>query len=72
MSFYNKEVDLVKNNQNDDLKDNKLTNLDSVTVKRNPSLDYEVSKEKYVDDELSKNTILRFNQTLVNYLKVSV
>ena len=31
-----------------------------------------MSNKKYIDDELDKNTILRFNQTLQNYLKVSV
>ena len=49
-----------------------LTNLDSITIKRNPSSDNEVSNKKYIDDELDKNTIVRFNQTLQNYLKVSV
>ena len=28
--------------------------------------------KKYIFDELDKNTIVRFNQTLENYLKVSV
>ena len=32
LSFYNEEVDLVKNKQYNDLKDNKLTNLDSIKV----------------------------------------
>ena len=41
-------------------------------LNRNPSSDNEVVNKKYVDDELDKNTILRFNQTLENYLKVSV
>ena len=72
LGFYNESNDLVKNNQDNDLKDNKLTNLDSITVKRNPTSDNEVSKKKYIDDELDKNTIVRFNQTLQNYLKVSV
>ena len=63
---------MVKNNQDNDLNDKKLTNLDSVTVNRNPTSDNEVSNKKYIDDELDKNTILRFNQTLSNYLKVSV
>ena len=72
LSFYDEEVDLVKNNQDNDLKDNKLTNLDSITVNRNPTSDNEVSTKKYIDDELDKNTIVRFNQTLQNYLKVSV
>ena len=31
----------------------------------------EVSNKKYIDDELDKKTVLRFNQTLQNYLKVS-
>ena len=63
---------MVKNNQDNDLNDNKLTNLDSITVNRNPTSDKEVSNKKYVDDQLYKNTIVRFNQTLSNYLKVSV
>ena len=72
LSFYNEEVDLVKNNQDNDLNDNKLTNLNSVKINRNPTLDNEVANKKYIDDELDKNTIVRFNQTLNNYLKVSV
>ena len=47
-------------------------NLDSITVNRNPSLDNVLVNKKYIDDELDKNTILRFNQTLENYLKASV
>ena len=47
LSFYNEEVDLVKNNQDNDLNDNKLTNLDSITINRNPSSDNEVSKKIY-------------------------
>ena len=70
--FYNEEVDLVKNNQDNDFNDNKLTNMDSITVNRNPTLDNEVSNKKYVDDQLDKNTIVRFNQTQQIYLKVSV
>ena len=69
---HKEEVDQVKNNQNNDLNDNKLTNLDSITINRNPTSDNEVSNKNYIDDELDKNTIVRFNQTLENYLKVSV
>ena len=72
LDFYDESSDLVKNNQDNDLNDNKLTNINSITVNRNPSLDNELSTKKYIDDELDKNTILRFNQTLENYLKVSV
>ena len=72
IDFYDESSDLVKNNQDNDLNDNKLTNLDSIQVNRNPISDNEVSNKKYVDAELDKNTIVRFNQTLSNYLKVSV
>ena len=63
---------MVKNNQDNDLNDNKLTNLVSITVIGNPSPDYELANKKYIDDELDKNTFLRFTQTLGIYLKVSV
>ena len=72
LGFYDESSDLVKNNQDNDLNDNKLTNLDSVQVNRNPTSDNELVNKKYIDDELVKNTVLRFNQTLQNYLKVSV
>ena len=72
LDFYNESSDLVKNNQDNDLNDNKLKNLDSIQINRKPSSDNEVSNKKYIDDELDKNTVLRFNQTLQNYLKVSV
>ena len=72
LGFYNESNDLVKNNQDNDLNDNKLTNLDSITVNRNPNLDNELARKKYIEDELDKKTVLRFNQTLQNYLKVSV
>ena len=72
LDFYDESNDLVKNNQDNDLNDNKLTNLDSITVNRNPILDYELVNKKYVDDSIREGTIVRFNQTLQNYLKVSV
>ena len=72
IDFYDESSDLVKNNQDNDFNDNKLINIDSSTVNRNPISDNELSTKKYIDDELDKNTIVRFNQTLQNYLKVSV
>ena len=63
---------MVKNNQDNDFSDKKLTNIDSIKVNRNPNSDNELVNKKYLDDELDKNTNLRFNQTLQNYLKVSV
>ena len=70
IDFYNESSDLVENNQDNDLYDIKLTNLDSITINRNPSSDNEVANKKIFDDELDENTVLRFNQTLENYLKV--
>ena len=66
IDFYDESNDLVKNNQDNDFNDNKLLNLDSVVVNRSPTLDNELSKKKYIDDEFDKNTIVRFNQTLSN------
>ena len=67
-----RDLSPVFNDQDNEFDNNKLTNLDSVTVNRNPNLDNELANKKYIDDELDKNTVLRFNQTLQNYLKVSV
>ena len=72
IDFYNESSDLVKNNQDNDLNDNKLSNINSITINNNPTDDNHVSNKKYIDDELNKNTILRFNQTLTKYLKASV
>ena len=72
LDFYGESNDLVKNFKDNDLRDKKLTNLDSVTIKRNPTTGSELANKKYIDDELDKNTIVRFRQTLECYLKVSV
>ena len=67
-----RDLSSVFNDQDNEFDNNKLTNLDSVTVNRNPNLDNELANKKYIDDELDKNTVLRFNQKLQIYLKVSV
>ena len=72
IGFSNESSDIVKNNQDNDLNDNKLTNTNFITSNSNPTDDNHVSNNKYIDDELDENTILRFNQTLQNYFKVSV
>ena len=72
LDFYNESNDLVKNNQDNDLKDNKITNLNSVQVNRIPTSDNELASKKYIDDSIGEGTLLRFNQTLSNYFKVSV
>ena len=72
IDFYDESSDKVKNNQDNDLSDNKLTNINSIRNNNNPTDDNHVSNKKYIDNELDKNTIVRFNQTLQNYLRVSV
>ena len=72
IDFYDESSDLVKNNQSNDFTDNIILNVRSIQINDDPSNDNHVSNKKYIDDELDKNTILRFNQTLQNYLKVSV
>ena len=72
IDFYNESNNLVKNNENNDFNDNKLTNIDSIQVNRNPISDNEVSNKKYIDDSVREGTLVRFNQTLQNYLKISV
>ena len=54
------------NDQDKDFDNNKTTILDSVSVNRNPISDKELVNKKCLDDELDKNTVLRFNQTLEN------
>ena len=72
IDFYNESNDLVKNNRDNDINDKEIINLDSVVVNREPRSDNELANKKYIDDELDKNMVPRFNQTLHNYLKVSV
>ena len=72
LDFYNESSDLVKNNQDNNFNDNKLTNINSITINNNPTDDNHVCNKKYIDDEIDKYTIVRFNQTLTNYLKISV
>ena len=72
LNFYNESNILVKNNQDNNLNDTKLTNINSITINNNPNDDDHVSNKKNVDDQLDKNTIVSFNETLQNFLKVSI
>ena len=62
LDFYDESSDLVKNNQDSDFNDNKLTIIVSVQVNRTPNYVNDLSNKKYIDDELDKNTIVRFNE----------
>ena len=73
LDFYNESSDLVKNNQDNDLNDNKLTNINSITINNNPSDDNHVSNKKYIVDELDKITIVRLNDDSNDrYLQVHI
>ena len=72
IDFFDESSDLVKNNQDNDFNDNISTNIDSITVNKNHSSDNERAKKICINDDLDKNTVLRFNQTLQKYSKVSV
>ena len=72
ISFYNEEVYLIKNVQDNDFNDNKSPNIQPIAVNRDPSSDTEFTNKKFVYDEIDKNTVLKFNPTLTNYVKVSV
>ena len=63
---------MVKNNQDNDLNDNKLTNINSITITNKPTDDNHVKNKNYMDDELDKNTIVTFNHALPTYLKIYV
>ena len=60
IDFYNESNDSVKNNQDNDFNDNRLTSLDSITINGNPTSDNEVSNKKYIDDSIAEGTLLRF------------
>ena len=58
--LYNEEVDLVKNNQDNDFNDNILIILISVTVNRNPTLNNELTTKRYINDSTGENTLVIF------------
>ena len=60
-----RDLSSVFNDQDNEFDNkNKLTNLDSIRVNRNPSSDNELSIKKFVDDSIREGRLLRFNQTL--------
>ena len=51
--FYNESCNLLKNNQDENFRENKLTNIDSITINRNPNCDNELANKSYADDSLA-------------------
>ena len=72
LDFYNESNDLVKNNHDKDIKEKKLTILDSISVNGDPVSENESANKKYVDDRIGADNNLRFNQSEDNNLKVFV
>ena len=71
--FYNESNLLVKNNQDNDFNDNKLTNINSISINNNPTDDNHVSNKKYIDDELDKDTIVKiYDDSNDRFLKVNI
>ena len=62
----------VFNDQANEFDNIKLTNLDPITVNRDPSSHNELANKKYVEDSVGEGNVLRLNQTLQSYLRVSV
>ena len=58
IDFYNDSDDLVKNNQNIDLNDNKITDIESITLHRSHISDNKVANKKYIDDSIQEGTIV--------------
>ena len=67
-----RDLSSVFNDQDNEFDNNKLTNLDSITVNRNPSSNNDLANKKYVDDSMGGGNILRYDPTLQTHLKVSV
>ena len=73
IDIYDESSDIVKNNQDNDFNDNKLTNVNSITINNNPTDNNHVSNKKYIDDELDKDTLVRLNDNSNDrYLKVNI
>ena len=66
-----RDLSSIFNDQDNEFDNNKLTNLDSITVTREPILDDELSTKKYFEASIGEGTLLAVDQTLENYLKVT-
>ena len=65
------DMSTVFKDQDKELDNNKLTNLDIITVNGNPTTDSEQSNRKYVDDSIEEGKNNKFNQSLQKYVQVS-
>ena len=73
IDFFNESSDLVENNLDNDFNDNKLTNINCITINNDPTDDNNVTNKKYIDDQLDKDTLVRLNDDSNDrYLKVNI
>ena len=71
-SINRRDLSSVFNDEDSEFDNKKLTNLDSVSVKRNPTSNDELSNKNHVDDSIGEGTKVRINQSLQNYLEISL
>ena len=67
-----RDLSSVFNDLDNEFDKNKITNLVSIIVNRDPSSDIELANKKYDEDSIGGGNVLRSNQALQNYLKVTV
>ena len=73
IEVYNESSKSVKNNQDNDFNDNKLTNINSITINTTPIDNNHVTNKKYIDDQLDKDTLVRLNDNSNDkFLKVNI
>ena len=73
IDFYNESSELLKNNQDNNFNDNKLTNINSITINTTPTDNNHVINKKYVDDQLDNDKLVRLNDDSNDgYLKVNI
>ena len=67
-----RDLSTVFNDQDNEFVDNKLTNLYSVSVNRDPRSDNKLANKKYVDDSLGEDTVPTFNQSMQYHLNGTI
>ena len=73
IDFYNESSYIIKENQDNDFNNNKLTIINSITINNNRTNNNHVCEKRYIDDQLDKNTLLRLNDDSNNkYLKFNI
>ena len=66
-----RDVSTALNDQDYDCANNKLMNLDSKSVKGDPNSDKKLANKNENDDKIDQRTLIRFNQALENYPRIS-